>query len=903
MTVEFRLFGAVEATWAGRALALGHARQRSVLAVLLTEANRPVPAAVLLDRVWGQRLPDTARHTLGSYLSRLRRTLAPTGVTLTRGNGGYTLSVPESAVDLHRFRALCARARTAPEPLPLLVEALALWRGEPFADLDAPGLEPLRTALAQERHTAELDRDELLLAEGRHAELLPELTTAAAAAPLDERRAGQLMLALCRLGRQADALARYTELRARLAEELGIDPGPRLRELYQRILTADPGLTPPTDTTPAQLPAAPRLFTGRAAELAGLGVAGTSVVSGIGGIGKTSLVLHWAHANLAAFPDGQLYVDLRGFDPASPPMPPAVALRGFLDALGVLPAAVPVDEHAQAALYRSLVTGRRLLVVLDNARDSEQVLPLLPGSPSCTVVITSRHRLDGLLATHGARPVPLDALADPDARDLLARYLGEARLAAEPEAVTALLDRCARLPLALGIVAARAATHPGFPLAALAEELREDRLTALDSGELTASLRAVFATTYQALTPEAATLACLIAHAPGPDLSRPALLAMAADPQPAATAPQHATRALLRELTALHLVQEHAPARYRMHDLVRLHATERAAPDEPALRRLLAHYLHAEDLAVEWPNLFAATELAAQRDWLPELTALSARLSRHLDERGHYDAALALHTLLLRTGHAELAGPAHIGIGLTHWRRGDFEPAITSFTRALAVGRRRADDLVTGQALNGLGLAHWRLGQSDTALARHTEALALGRAAGIPHVEGYALVGIGFAAQWLGDYPSALSHHRMAVTVADSTGDADLECHARNGIGIASVGLDRLAEAIAQHEQALALARGRENRYAQAHSLTCLGLARHRAGDRAGALAPLRQGLATALEIGDGYQQARTHQLLAALHQDRGEPDQAGHHERSVRELRARLDLPDAVHAMFPPAK
>ncbi|MCK2244850.1 MULTISPECIES: BTAD domain-containing putative transcriptional regulator [unclassified Crossiella] len=900
MTLEFRLLGVVEATSAGRPLEVGHARQRSVLAVLLTEVNRPVPAAVLLDRVWGDRLPDTARDTLGSYLSRLRRTLAPAGVTLTRGNGGYTLTVPDTAVDLHRFRALCAKARTAAAPLPLLEAALALWRGEPFADLDAPGLDPLRTALAQERHTAELDRDDLLLAQGRPAELLPELITAVEATPLDERRTGQLMLALCRLGRQADALARYADLRARLAGELGIDPGPRLRELHQRILTADPALTSPTRGTPAQLPAPPRLFTGRDAELAALTVGETSVVSGIGGIGKTSLVLFWAQRHLPAFPDGQLYVDLRGFDPASPPMPPGVALRGFLDALGVLPSAVPVDEHAQAARYRSLVTGRRLLIVLDNARDSEQVLPLLPGGDTCTVVVTSRHRLDGLLATHRARPVPVAGLAESDARHLLARYLGADRLAAEPAAVTALLTRCARLPLALGIVAARAATHPDFPLAALAEELREDttRLDALDSGELTASLRAVFTTTYHALSPAAVALAGLLAHAPGPDLGLTALPALTDEPLPA-------TRPRLRELTALHLVQEHTPGRYRMHDLVRLFAAEHAKPDDTAHRRLIEHQLQsiAEDpdrLAVEWPNLLAAAELAARRDWLPELTALAATLPHYLDRTGRYDDAIALHTLLLDTGNRELIGPALVGLGLTHWRRGDFDTVIERFTRALAHGRELGDDLIIGRSLNGLGLSHLRRGDCAEALSWHRAALTIGRARGFRDVEGYALVGIGFAEQWFGNYESALSHHRMAVTVAGESADVELECHARNGIGIACVALGRPGEAVPQHEQVLAVARQRENRYLQGHALVCLGLARHCAGDLDAALPPVHQGLALAVEIGEQYQQTRAHQVLAALHQDRGEPDQAAHHERLMLELRTALGLPE-FRALFPP--
>ncbi|WP_107644986.1 AfsR/SARP family transcriptional regulator, partial [Streptomyces sp. Ru87] len=633
MTVGFTLLGPVEAVADGRQLDLGHARQRSVLAVLLAEANRAVPTGELADRVWGNRSPQRHRNTLHSYLSRIRQALeaardAGGDATLERQPGGYCLTVDPDSVDLHRFTALLARARasgTDEEAAALFEQALGLWRGEALAGLDTPWFGALRDTLHQQRSAAALDRNDALLRCGRHGPLLPVLTADARADPLDERLAGQLMLALHRCGRPADALAYYRELRSRLRAELGMDPSAPLRELHQQILTADPGLSlvpgprtaagtgagagPGTATgtpPPRQLPAPPPLFTGRDGELAALTAAlapggdgaaadalAIGVIGGIGGVGKTWLAVRWAHDHLDRFPDGQLYVNLRGFDPSAPPVPPASAIRQLLDALDVRPASVPPDPEALAGYYRGLLADRRMLILLDNARDAEQVRPLLPGGTGCTVLVTSRNRLGSLVTTHGARTLPLGSLPAPEARALLTRHLGPQRIAAEPDAVSALLEHCAGLPLALGVVAARAAAHPGFPLAGLAGELREsaDRLDALGDADLTADLRAVFSSSYHALGEEAARLYGLLGLVPGPDCGLHAAASLAA------TTPARA-RVHLRELEAAHLVEQHAPGRYRMHDLVRLHAAERGNPEGPddardeAVRRLVDFHLH-----------------------------------------------------------------------------------------------------------------------------------------------------------------------------------------------------------------------------------------------------------------------------------------------------------------------
>ncbi|MFG6198452.1 BTAD domain-containing putative transcriptional regulator [Nonomuraea sp. JJY05] len=497
MGVEFGILGEVSAWADGRPINLGPARQRCVLAALLVDANHPVSLDQLTDRVWGATPPQRAAGTLHTYLSRLRSALSP-AENIHRSTAGYLLRVREEAVDLHRFRALLARARASDdrEADRLYGDALGLWRGEPFADLDTPWLAALRHTLRTERLSARLDHHDVQLRLGRHAELLPQLTVLADRHPLDERLVGQLILALHRNGRQAEALDRYERTRHRLADELGADPGPDLRRLHLQTLNAETTPTPRTAPVPRQLPPPPPSFAGRSRELAALdrimaapgNTVVISVIGGPGGVGKTWLALHWARRNLPRFPDGQLYVNLHGsaptnapmppdtaahgsaptkapmppdtaahdFDPTKAPMPPdtaahdfdptdapvppetavhgfdvsgtpmpsETAVRGFLDALGVDAAAVPVGLEAQAALYRSLVAGKRMLIVLDNARDTDQVTPLLPGSPSCAVLVTSRRQLPGLITGHGARPIPLDAFDPEEARQAVTRLPG-----------------------------------------------------------------------------------------------------------------------------------------------------------------------------------------------------------------------------------------------------------------------------------------------------------------------------------------------------------------------------------------------------------------------------------------------------------------------------------------------
>jgi hypothetical protein len=410
-------------------------------------------------------------------------------------------------------------------------------------------------------------------------------------------------------------LSAYQRAKRRLADELGVDPGADLKHLELTILRGDerqvtsPGAGPRlTDPRPAQLPADLPSFTSRGDELAALDAilarttdpptAAVISLSGTAGVGKTALALHWAHRVADRFPDGQLYVDLRGFDPTGSAMSPDEAIRGFLDAVGVTARCIPASLDARAGRYRSLLAGRRMLVVLDNARDTDQVCPLLPGAPGCLVLVTSRNQLTSLVAKEGAHPVTLDLLAPDEALQLLTRRLGPARVAGELDAAEDIIASCARLPLALSIVAARAASHPTFRLADLAADLRSrhNGLDAFDGGEPVTDARALFSWSYHALSDPAARLFRLLGLHPGPDIGNLAAASLAGIPVARA-------RSLLAQLTRAHLVTERAPGRYAFHDLLRTYAAELAravdgdAERRAARQRMFDHYLHTSHAA------------------------------------------------------------------------------------------------------------------------------------------------------------------------------------------------------------------------------------------------------------------------------------------------------------------
>ncbi|MEV6909480.1 BTAD domain-containing putative transcriptional regulator [Amycolatopsis sp. NPDC051071] len=595
----------------GRLVPVPAAKQRILLAVLVLRAGKVVSAEELIDLLWAECPPASPRVGLQTIVLRLRQRLGVLGQRIVTKPPGYLIEVGPDEVDVDEATRLAAEAEHVAEQgdldgeARLLARALGLWRGEALADIDVPSLQATDGQLIgewrlrlQQRHLS------ARLSVGKHAESIGPLSVLVGGNPLREEFISLLMLALHRAGRSAEALQHYERTRRTLAKELGADPSPELRDLHERILAGDPALKlvgakeqdevaatlrPARHVevrVPRQLPTVPRSFVGRVRELSALDAAlaqgnGLAAISGIGGAGKSWLALRWAQRNAARFPDGQLYVDLRGFDPSGPPLPAESALHGLLESLGVERTRIPSGADARTAAYRSLVADRRMVIVLDNARDSTQVAPLLPGGESCVVLVTGRHRMGGLVARHGAAPLVVDTLAADEARQLLTGCLGARRVSAERQFVAELERRCAGLPFALSVVAARAATNPGLPLRSLVEELKErsTRLDAIDSGESATNLRAVFSCSYDALSAPAVRLLGLLSLAPDPDISWRAAQCLAGT---------STVRKVLRELEDASLLHQDHRGCYQMHGLLRLYAAERATVDIDAADRVSA---------------------------------------------------------------------------------------------------------------------------------------------------------------------------------------------------------------------------------------------------------------------------------------------------------------------------
>jgi DNA-binding SARP family transcriptional activator len=592
----------------------------------------------IIDVLWGNLPPRTAVGLIQAHVSRLRKLLSSHsrfGANDGANDGAigsvrdaYRLTVSSQAVDLLVFRDLAARAAVARADgdnvtaIECYEHAMGLWRGEPLADVDVLCGHPGITALRQELIGVLLRYAEVTCTLRQHYRVLPRLRALANAEPLNESAHARLMIALAGSGQQAAALRVYEDVRSRLDRELGIYPGDELAEAYLRVLRQDifagnqgrapvrpPALTTAVHVVPRQLPTGPRSFVGRTRELAALsalverdleqasGVA-IAALTGMAGIGKTALAVYWAHQVADRFPDGQLFVNLRGSGPSGLPVMPTDAVRGFLTALDVPPPRIPPDTDGQAALYRSLLAGRRMLIVLDNAQNAEQVRPLLPGSPGCLVLVTSRNRFTGLAAAEGAYLMTLGVLTEAESHELLASNLDAGRAMAESATVSELTALCGRLPLALCDVAARAVAHPGLPLATLSAEMRDarKRLDALETGEPVTSVRMVFSWSRARLGNPASRMFRLLGVHPGPDITIPAAASLAG-------LPPGQTHLAIAELCDEHLLTDYVPGRYTCHDLLRSYAVEEASTRESeaarrdAMRRMLDHYLYAATVA------------------------------------------------------------------------------------------------------------------------------------------------------------------------------------------------------------------------------------------------------------------------------------------------------------------
>ncbi|RIV39109.1 AfsR/SARP family transcriptional regulator [Micromonospora radicis] len=912
MYLRFDLLGPLSVSRAGQPVDLGSAKQRLLLALLLSRPGEAVPTDELVNTLWGDQPPASAGANIRTYVRGLRQALDCAGRIVTT-SGGYLLCVQPDERDLDRFDAAVARGRDAladgdPELAETeLAEALALWRGPALAGLPLPrALSRWVDRLAERRLLAEEDHAAAKLALGAGAQVIPRLRALLERHPLRQRAWAHLMTGLYHSGDVAGATAAFRQARQILAEETGMDPGPELTRLHDDILhhrcpraaAAPHAPAAAPRTRPAQLPLATPNFVGRRAQLTRLDVAVgapdgeptsvvITVVCGMAGIGKTALALHWAHRVADRFPDGQLYVNLRGYDDGET-VSPADALLGFLEALDVPPARMPSSTDARTGLYRSLLANRKMLILLDNARDAEQVRPLLPGAGRCVVVVTSRDQLSHLVAAEGARLLTLDVLTDTESMHLLHSRVDGQRLDAEPAAVAEMIEASGRLPLALSIVAARVATRPRFPLDAIAAELRtpETRLEVLADGDV----RRVFSWSYEALSPDAARLFRLLGLHPGPELSGAAAAALLGWPRAAVTV-------LLKELTRLHLLTEHQPDRYAFHDLLRSYAAELAQRSEQAgdrrraHRRMYDHYLHSAYPAgrlvqPQWPPVAVLPPLGgnvhvpmADQDaalaWFATERQVLLRVIRQANATG-FDAyacqlAWALTTFLAprgfwqdqltaqqvalesaeRLGEPAAQASANRLLGRAAYRLGKYDTAGAHLQRAIELYEQIGDRAGLAQTLHNYTEHCFVLGRRDEALRHARETLRLHRAAGNRAGEGRALNAIGYLHAVQGDYPQAIADCTAALNQQRLIDDHNGQAATLDSLGFAYHGLGDHDRAVSCYEQSVELFRASADRYHQAETLIGLGTVRAATGNTNAAAAAWRLAALIYDELGD----------------------------------------------------
>jgi DNA-binding SARP family transcriptional activator/Tfp pilus assembly protein PilF len=888
--MEFRVLGPLEVRSGGLVLALGGLRQRRVLAALLLHPNRVVSLSQLAAAAWDDDPPATLDRQVRNRVGALRRVLTPGGALIDTEGGGYRLRVGPGELDSMAFADLAQRGRAAG----LLRQALALWRGPALADLGGTLLAQETAPLVDQRLAVWEECLELEVAEGGHARVVAELAGLVAEHPLRERLVGLLMTALYRCGRRDEALATYRGLAARLADELGIDPSPQLRRLHDAVGRYDPDLRAGARSAigsvsgvPAQLPADVWAFAGRVTELDRLdqvlsdGQTGPAVVisaiAGTAGVGKTALAVHWAHRVRDKFPDGQLYANLRGFDPDGSVVTPAQALRRFLNALQVAPERIPASLDGQVELYRSLLAGRRMLIVLDNARDADHVRALLPGVSSCLVLVTSRNRPADLVADRILHPITLGLLSAGEARQMMGRRLGEDRVAAEPEAVDEIIALCARLPLALAIVAARAVLNERAPLGVLAGELRRTRggLGPFTGEDPRTDVRSVFSWSYRTLTVDAARLFRLLGLHPGPDLAVPAAASLAG-------VPAVRVEASLAELTRAHLLTEHVPGRYAFHDLLRAYATEQAhaidsdTDRRAALRRMLDHYLHTA--------YAAAVRLDPGRQ-PPTLTPPQPGITR-VDFEGT-DQIMAWfsaeHPVLLSvvdqaatTGFDSHASLLPWTFMMFLYRRGLWHDWIDTHQRALEAAARLGDRPIEAWVSRSLAAGYAQLGRFDDAHSHGRHAIELTGELGDLFGQVLAHENLSHILNQQGRYPEALEHARQALDLARADNDPTAQARALNGVGWAHALLGEHEQALTYCQQALTIYRQIDQPFNEASVWDSLGYAHHHLGRYEQALVCYKNALRLIRDTGGAHKHEAMYLChLGEMHQATGDLDLA----------------------------
>ncbi|HZD73941.1 MAG TPA: tetratricopeptide repeat protein [Actinomycetota bacterium] len=927
--MRFRILGPLEVSDGGGWTALGPPKLRALLAILLLRGNRVVATAQLVEELWGEREPGAAANLVQQYVMRLRRALGDQGgrLLVTRWPGYQLVLADAGDLDSQRFAQLLAGGQKAlgdgevERAAGLLADALDLWHGPALMDVPpTPAVEAEAARLEEQRLVAVEVRNDAELACGRHTSLVGELRQVVREHPLRERLWGQLMLALYRSGRQAEALEAYRGLHRLLDADLGVQPGTALQELHRQILRADPvlavrpaarvapGRPEPVPVMPRQLPAEVAGFTGRAEELTWLRrlLTGTDAhrpvigaIDGIGGVGKSALAIQAAQQVAERFPDGQLYVNLQGTTSGLAPLAPLQVLGRMLRALGVDPAQVPREPEEAAARFRSLTAGRRLLVLLDNALDVQQVHPLLPASPTCGVLITSRQAMTTL---DGARRLHLEALPHAQALELLGRLAGR-RVTAEPGAAADVVRHCARLPLAIRIAGARLAARPNWPVSELAGRLAgaAGRLDELVAGDL--AVRASFDLSLDALQRSDDALEQTAAAAfgtlslpDGPELGMPAAARLLGQPEPSA-------RAVLERLVDAQLLESPHPGRYRFHDLLRLHARQRAsAHPEPArldaLRRLTAFYtatawhtlallrpgdqrLAGADprwtdvqplvgavaalawLEAERANLLSAiAQAAASRD--APLAELGCQLARALFGlfvvRGYTDDGITANRtaveLARRLGGRAALAHASADLGVLLRRAGRYPEAIDCQRRSLTIFQELGDRHGQADSLNNLSNIYGRMGRYAEAIDCHQRSLTIRRRLRDRHGQAQSLSNLGVVYERMGRYAEAIDCQRRSLTIFRQLGDHQGKAVCLSNLGIAYQRIGRYRQAIDCQRRSLRIARELGDRQGQAICLNTLGNVYRRLQRHDEAINCQRRSLTFFKELGDPHGQA-----------------------------------------------
>ncbi|WP_395106494.1 tetratricopeptide repeat protein [Actinomadura sp. SCN-SB] len=822
--MEFRVLGPLE-MWAGeRRRPLGYARERRLLAILLMSPGKPVATEALIQRVWDGDPPDRARDRLYPHITRLRGRLADLDdVRLESRSGGYVLDVDRSRIDYHLFRDLRSQARSMAETgdreyaLRLFRDATALWRGEPLDGVDGTWAEQRRQSIRDELLAATRERLELELELENRPDLTTDLNDLLAQFPHDEKLAELLMLALHRTGRSAEALRAYDRFRRLLDESIGTMPGQELRELHRRILNDDPALMAPPRpperrSPPSDLPPDTHTFTGRDAEFGELmrlaaersDTVTVVAISGMPGVGKTALAVRLARRLAPEHPDGQIFLHLRAHDPGQEPMEPTAALDRLLRSLRVPQHLIPNDLDGRSALWRTETSRRRLLLVLDDALDTDQVRPLLPGAPGCLVVVTGRRRLVGLDAV---RPLTLHPLPPEDSALLLARVAGP-RVTPGAPGVGTVTRLCGHLPLALQMVGLRLRHRESWTAVDLAESLGEGRRLERLRAE-NREVAAAFRLSVEGLDAAARQAFLLLGLYPGAEVTADALAVMLGGERSGA-------EACLELLHDHSLIIEPSPGRYRFHDLLREYARDLAVREpsldrDGALDRLIDHCLatadradrilfprssrppvevrspgldgfslDSEDEARSWfeaelENLIGVARFAAD-EGRPRRAGLLARaLERFLEDTGRWSDAVRLHTIAVeawrRVGDRRSLARALLDLGHVRWRTGRYEDALAAATEALRASRAIGDDALAAESLDLHGRIHYTRSEFDVAVGYYEQALALRREAGDRTGEAHLLSHLGIVLYHLGRYPEAMERMNLSLTLTEEAGD------------------------------------------------------------------------------------------------------------------------------------